>query len=197
MNGRSHYSRRLALKDHVTMAEVNQYAETRGWDSIGIINRNPDEGVFYEKKWQVRDGLSFHYIVDDFMGERYVMAVSQTPDADEKLTELSSGLDTWTTDEATFNFDASVYGADKERAVSLLGIVSPLQSDQAIIERVCKAARSKYPGVRQAAVWAMAYSKWSEYREELTALIEREADEQLVQDAEAVVSTLGTDGDSA
>ncbi|MEU3986996.1 hypothetical protein OG229_14820 [Streptomyces platensis] len=196
MNERRHYSRRLALKDHITMADVNQYAESHGWVSIGVIKKNPDEGVFYEKKWQVREGISFHYIVDDFMGERYVMAVSQDSDADDELTGLSSGLDTWTMDEAILNFDASVYGADKERAVSLLGVISPLQPNQAIIERVGKAVRSKYPGVRQAAVWAMAYSKWSEYREELTALIDREADEQLIRDAEAVASTLEMDGDS-
>ncbi|KAA5835992.1 HEAT repeat domain-containing protein [Saccharopolyspora hirsuta] len=181
----------MALKDHVTMAEVNEFAAARGWTELGTMRADPGAGVFFEKKWQVRDELSLHYVVDDLAGERYVLAMG--PDPDAELAELTSGLDTWTISEAAFNFDASVYRADKDRAVRLLGVVSPADPTRAIIDRVTKAARSDHSEIRHAAVLAMAYAEWPDYRRALEDLVERETDEAVLLDAQDVLSALNAE----
>ncbi|MFC6935846.1 hypothetical protein ACFQHO_39875 [Actinomadura yumaensis] len=127
MNETPRRSRRLVLKDHVGVADVNAFADARDWTVLGTVERDPEKGFFFEKKWAARAGVSMHYIVDEFLGERYMMAMSRHGNPDRELTRLSAGLDTWSLDEALFQFDASVYGADKERAVRLLAAISPLR----------------------------------------------------------------------
>ncbi|MFC6881992.1 MULTISPECIES: hypothetical protein [Actinomadura] len=187
MNETPRRSRRLVLKDHVGVADVNAFADARDWTVLGTVERDPEKGFFFEKKWAARAGVSMHYIVDEFLGERYMMAMSRHGNPDRELTRLSAGLDTWSLDEALFQFDASVYGADKERAVRLLAAISPASADQSIVERVIKASGSRYKGVRLAAVWAMAYADWPEYRETLASVAVRDTEEEIRRDAESIL----------
>jgi hypothetical protein len=187
MDETPHRSRRLVLKDHVGVADVNAFAAARDWTVLGTIERSPEKGVFFEKKWAARAGLSVHYIVDEFLGERYMMAMSRHGDPDLELADLSAGLDAWSRDEALFLFDASVYGADKERAVRLLAAISPASADQSIVERVTKASESRHKGVRLAAIWAMAYADWPEYRATLASVAARDTEEEIRQAAESIL----------
>ncbi|MFI6692843.1 HEAT repeat domain-containing protein [Streptomyces sp. NPDC050433] len=184
-------SRRLALKDHVAIEDVNNFAGSRNWAVAGVVNRDPEEGIFFEKKWRIGEGFAFHYIVDDFMGERYVVVVGQSEfESESYLDVIVSGLDCWSAGEAVLKFDSSVYVADRVRAVRLLGVVSPLAVDSSIADRVVGAAQSESPDVRRAAIWAMGYSDWPEYRERLASLVEAESNGIIRDEAAAILSRL-------
>jgi hypothetical protein len=42
MNDMPRRSRRLVLKDHVGIADVNAFAAARNWTVLGTVERNPE-----------------------------------------------------------------------------------------------------------------------------------------------------------
>ena len=88
------------------------------------------------------------------------------------------------------NFDTSVYPVEQTRSVLILGAGSPERAADPVIMRILEATHHTDARVRRAAVCAMVYSEWPEYRESLAEMIARETDPQVIHQAELAVQLL-------
>ncbi|GAA3851086.1 hypothetical protein [Streptomyces sedi] len=187
MTGTRHLSRRVVLRDHVTVEELSALAATRNWATRGAIPRNRDEGIFFEKIWDVSEETRVHYVVDDFLGERYLLVSGPQEPSGAELQELTTGIDQWSVDEAALAFDGSVYVPEQERTTFLLGAVAHPAAGEAVSARLVRASESAHPSVRRVAVWAMAYGQDPVCRDTLTNFLARETGQELRQEAEEIL----------
>ncbi|RJO77574.1 hypothetical protein D5S18_07455 [Nocardia panacis] len=169
-------------------AEVRALAAADGWTYEGDTARDPDSRAFYEAKWSLPGGLSVNYVADELVDARYLV-VSGEDDARvrEVTTRLAAEVIFWSLDELLVNFDTSVYPAEQTRSVLILGAGSPKRAADPVIMRILEATHHKDARVRRAAVCAMVYSEWPEYREPLAEMIVRETDAQVIHHARIAV----------
>ncbi|MGW3073487.1 HEAT repeat domain-containing protein [Kitasatospora sp. NPDC001132] len=174
----------MILHDSVDNAEIRAFAEADGWTYEGDIARDPETQAHYEAKWSLPGGLSAHYVADEFVDARYmVVAGDDRARVQEASARLEAALDFWSVDDLETNFDVCVYPIEQARSVLLLGAGSPKRAVGSVVMRVLEAVRHKDPRVRRAAVQAMVYSEWPEYREPLADVVAHDADPEVVREA--------------
>ncbi|GAA1382100.1 hypothetical protein GCM10009639_00800 [Kitasatospora putterlickiae] len=179
-----HTGRRLILRDSVDNAGIRAFAEADGWTYQGDIARDPANQAFYEAKWSLPGGLSAHFVADEFVDARYlVVAGDDDAGVQEASARLEAALDVWSVADLETNFDVCVYPFEQARSVLLLGAGSPERAVDSVFTRVLEAVRHKEPRVRRAAVQAMVYAGWPEYREPLAELAARDADPEVAREA--------------
>jgi hypothetical protein len=188
-------SRRLLLQDSVRPGDIRALAEANDWTFVGDIDPDPENQVFYEAKWDTSEGVSIHYVVDEVVNERYVVAAGD----DEArvggvMSTVENRLDVWTLDELLNSYDITPYPAGHAQAVLRLGAGSPLSAVDSVSGRVWEAVRHQDRRVRLAAVWAMVYAAWPEYRETLAAMSERDTDPEVARNAELALRQLAENG---
>ncbi|MBB6038391.1 HEAT repeat domain-containing protein [Phytomonospora endophytica] len=184
-------SRRLVLKTHTGVIELQRSAEELGFDSLGMLDRDPVRRTYTELAWEARDGVTVHYVEDEFADERFVVARGGTSDAREDvLDRFAEVVDVWSLDDLMYEVSAARYASGRARAVMRLGVGSPLTAVDSVVVRITHAATDPDPRVRKAAVWAMAYADWPEYGD---ALVYAAADHDLgiARAATTVLDRLG------
>lgn len=186
-----HLGRRLILRDSVDNAGIRAFAEADGWTYEGDIARDPEHRSFYEAKWSRPGGLSAHFVADEFVDARYlVVAGDDGARVGEATERLEAALDVRSVDDLETDFDVSVYPVEQARSVLLLGVGAPRRAVGAVVMRVLEAVRHKDPGVRRAAVQAMVYSEWPEFREPLAETVAHDADPEVVREARIALRLL-------
>ncbi|MER7706369.1 HEAT repeat domain-containing protein [Kitasatospora sp. NPDC097605] len=176
--------RRLILRDSVDNAEIRAFAEAEGWAYQGDIARDPASHAFYEAKWSLPGGLSAHYVADEFIDARYLVV---TGDDDTRVQAASArveaALDVRSVDELEADLDVRADPFERARSVLLLGAGSPKRAVDSVVTRVLAAVRHRDARVRRAAVQAMVYAEWPEYREPLADLLTQETDPEVARQA--------------
>ncbi|MFE7559783.1 HEAT repeat domain-containing protein [Kitasatospora sp. NPDC057500] len=186
-----HTGRRLILRDSVDNAGIRAFAGAEGWTYRGDIERDPANHAFYEAKWSLPGGLSAHFVADEFIDARYLVV---SGDDGARVREVSArveaALDVWSVEDLETEFDVCVYPFEQARSVLLLGAGSPERAVDSVVMRVLEALRHKDPRVRRAAVQAMVYAEWPEYRQPLAELAAHEADPEVLREAEIALRVL-------
>ncbi|GHH10965.1 hypothetical protein [Streptomyces lanatus] len=191
----SRTSRRLILHDRVEGADIQELAQRAGWTFLGDIDRDPERGVFYEAKWDIGNGGSAHYIVDEFADVPYMVVVHEDPSVtDETLATIEQSLAVWTVDEMLEDCYVNVWPAGWVKALLRVGAGAPLSAVPEIVEHIEFSAEHKYAEVRRAAVWAMTYTAWPEFQGCLTRLSGTDEDEEVAREAGLALEQLAESG---
>ncbi|CCB71891.1 HEAT repeat domain-containing protein [Streptantibioticus cattleyicolor] len=184
-------SHRIVVRDSVTVRDLRNLADARGWRLAGHVPRDPANGVHFEIRWDAGGDTSVHYVEDELMAERYVVVAGEDAGARARLVAaIGAGVAVWPLEDLVLEATVRVYPAGRARAVRRLGVASPPDPDGAVIAVVEWAARDDDPRVREAAVRAMAYAGWSEYRRTLLELAEHDPDPEIARTARRVAAGL-------
>ena len=161
-------SHRLVLKEHTGVMDVQRAADELGWDSLGMLDRDPARRVYTELAWEAEGGVTVHYVEDESAEERYLITEGGTAAARaDILDRIGDAVDVWSLDDLMFEVSSARHSSARARAVKRLGVASPLTAVDAIVVRIARAATDPDPRVRRAAVWAMACAGWPEYADAL------------------------------
>lgn len=191
----SRTSRRLILRDHVNGAEIRSFTQSVGWDFLGDIDRDPEQGIFYEAKWDSGGGGSVHYVVDEFADVHYmVVANEDLRAAEETLSLIEGALGVWTLDEMLEDCYVHVYPAGWVKSLLRLGAGAPLRAVDSVMEHVLYSSKYQDSPVRRAAVWAMVYAAWPEFKDVLVRLARTDEDPQVVREAQLALEQLAESG---
>lgn len=188
-------SRRLILRDHVDAADIRSFTQSAEWTFLGDIDRDPERGVFYEAKWDTGDGGSVHYIVDEFADVHFMVVAQDDPDAAEAtLSRIEGGLAVWTLDEMIEDCYVHVYPAGWAKSLLRLGAGAPLHPEESVVSHVLFSSKHQDPPVRRAALWAMVYTAWPEFKEPLTRLARTDEDSRIAREAQLALEQLAESG---
>jgi len=184
-------SHRLVLKDHTGVMDVQRAAVELGWDSLGLLDRDPARRVYTELAWEAENGVTVHYVEDESVDERYVTTAGGTAASRAGvLARIAGSVDVWSLDDLMFEVSAARYASGRARAVMRLGVASPLTAVEGVVVRITRATTDPDPRVRRAAVWAMACTDWPEYSDVL-AFAAADRDPDIARAAAAVHGRLG------
>lgn len=177
-------SRNVVLRDEVQPATVRAVAEQNGWTFYAQIESDPENGVFYEVRWDVPGGGTAHYIIDEVVDCIYLVARHDDRATAERLgEEIAIQLPSWTVDELLHEFDVNIYPAGWEKALLRLGAGAPIEENEEVALRVRESAQHKIGKVRLAAVWAVVYTEWPVFRELLSTMAETDCDPEVARAA--------------
>jgi hypothetical protein len=186
-------SRRLVLRDHVEDAAIRSLADDAGWSVVGAIARDPEQGIFSEVKWDARDGGSVHYIVDEFADAAYLVAANEeSAAADAALARIEARLPVWSVGELLEDCYVHVYPAGWAKSLLRLGVGAPLTADEPVLEHVRFSAGHRDAPVRRAALWAMVYTAWAEFADDIARLAQDDEDPQVADEARRALELLTT-----
>ncbi|MFE4247966.1 hypothetical protein ACFRU3_00520 [Streptomyces sp. NPDC056910] len=188
-------SRRLILRDHVDAAAIRSFTQGAGWTFVGDIDRDPERGVFYEAKWGLGDGGSVHYVVDEFADVHFMVVANEDPKAaQETLSRIEVALAVWTVDEMLNDCYVHVYPAGWAKSLMRLGAGAPLHATESVVSYVVFSSEHQDVQVRRAAVWAMVYAAWPEFKDALLRLADTDPDPRIAQDAQLALEQLAESG---
>ncbi|MFH8679283.1 HEAT repeat domain-containing protein [Streptomyces lydicus] len=196
MSDLSRMGRRLILRDHVEAGDIRSFTRNSGWTFLGDIERDPERGVFYEAKWESGDGGSVHYVVDELADVHYMVVTNEDPEAAEKVrSRIEGALAVWTLDEMLDDCYVHVYPAGWAKSLLRLGAGAPVHAVESVVAHVVFSSEHQDAAVRRAAVRAMAYSAWWEFKESLARLAHTDDDPRIAEEAGRVLELLeGTGG---
>ncbi|MGW5120201.1 hypothetical protein ACWEQ8_32915, partial [Streptomyces noursei] len=124
--------------------------------------------------------------------ERFIMAMGDNTEGRiQTLTTVSSEVEVWELQDLLYEVSGAAYPAGRSRAVMRLGVGAPLEADDLVVSRISRASQDPDKRVRKAAVWAIAYTDWPEFRPTLERFIEQEEDAQLAHSASLILQSLG------
>ena len=185
----------MVLRDAVEVGEIRSLAARLGWNYVGDIDRDPERQVFYEAKWEVGGDVTAHYIVDELVDERYmVVAGDKESPVEDVVAKVEEHLDVWPFHDLLDEFDVSVHPAGQARSTLRLGAGSPLSADEEVLIRVRESAHHGDAAVREAALWAMVYAAWPEYRDDLAVLAGSDPVPEIARQAGLALRQLAEDG---
>lgn len=188
-------SRKLVLHDRTEPEEVRAAAERNNWTFAGQIDRDQENGVFHEVRWNTDDGGSVHYVIDEFADVLYLVVRHEDPAAAERLAAtIESSLPVWTVDDLLEECYVQVYPAGWAKALLRLGVGAPLEETEPVLAHVRFSAGHRDAEVRRAAVWAMVYAEWPVYREILANLAETDEDQRVSREAALAVEQFDRTG---
>ncbi|WP_405521762.1 hypothetical protein [Streptomyces canus] len=188
-------SRRLILRDQVDASDIRSFTQSTGWDFLGDIDRDPERGVFYEAKWDTGDGRSVHYIVDEFADVCYmVVANTDSDEAEETLSQIAGSLAAWTSEDLLNDCYVHVYPAGWAKSLLRLGAGAPLRAEDSVVSHVVFSSEHEDASVRSAAVWAMVYTAWPEFKEAMVRLARTDPDPQVAREAQLALEQLTESG---
>jgi hypothetical protein len=176
-------SRRLILRDHVGAADIRSFSEAAGWTFLGDIARDPEKKIFCEAQWDIGDGSSAHYVVDEFADVHYMVATDGKTDS-----LIETGLSVWTVDEMLEDCYVHVYPAGWSKSLLRLGAGAPLEADKPVMDHIIYSVRYADKTVRRAALWAMVYTAWPDFEDTLAELT-RDEDPQVANEARLALET--------
>ena len=170
MNTGRNHGRRLVLRKETRSESLADFAALSDWEPIGHVPRDPAQGVFLEIIWKPDDDTSVYYVEDEFTNTRFVTAGAPDPGKVEQiLADIARHVGVWSLRDML----AATKDKDPQRrmeALLRLGVGSPLRADPSVMKAVRRAAHDPDPVIRRAALWAMVYAEWPEYRDDMVEL---------------------------
>ncbi|MDQ8702668.1 hypothetical protein RCO28_09225 [Streptomyces sp. LHD-70] len=184
-------SRKVILRDSVTEDDIFEVTERNEWRYAGDVEPDPAQGTFYEARWATGKDGSLHYIVDDYACQSYMVAMDSDPRTAERVIAIiEQSLAVWSLDEAFRSYGAAAFAPSRAKSVLLLGLISPALPDDGLMERVRESSHHRDPRVRRASVWAMIYSEWDEYREDLARIASSDSDPEIAGEARKALDAI-------
>ncbi|MGW5795228.1 hypothetical protein ACWEV3_31845 [Saccharopolyspora sp. NPDC003752] len=165
-------SRRLLLKKSEPEQLVHRFAEVVGWELVGSLERNPEQLINRETKWQADAATSVHYIVDDTgvdqSGQlRYLVVHGEDrAHVDQVRKSIEDGkINVWSPAElnriADRSFDSGLPD-EQVRAMLRLGLSAPLSAAEKVRALFARGSQDGTPIVRYATLHAIVHAEWPE-----------------------------------
>jgi len=191
-----HRSRRLVLKAPAGEDDVQRFVDELGWSRIAETPApSSDEEPAREIGWAAGPALSLHYVEDPVSLNSYVVARGFEQTAVDALARLAEErLDTWSLDELLIAVDQPAEPLDRARAMIRAGVGAPEGFDQRFFDRISAATTDPDPMVREAALYATAYSPYPKYRAILELAAREDPDQQRRDDAWILLESFDTQG---
>ncbi|WP_327129800.1 hypothetical protein [Streptomyces sp. NBC_01727] len=168
--------------------QAERCAESLGWPCRGEIPADPDQGIPYEVQWWAGPGLILHFLVDDLSGSAAVCVSGDSRDVVEAAVELVKSQIPFNSFEGLRNaVDTAVGSMDAARALIRAAIGAPQDFDDGLFSRVGSLLFGADPVLQEAAVWAVSYAPWPEFRAVLREFLSVSSDERLVLTARTVL----------
>jgi hypothetical protein len=180
-----HQSDRLVLGRSPQHDEVADLASEQGWERVEEVT---DEGA-RQVLWAVGPGASLTYTEDPMSHNAYAVLVTEDRDTFERVLDLvQEELMPWQRRALLNAIDDAGDPLARARAVIRAGLGAPDLYDDGFFSKIREAIGSPEKWVREAAVWATAYSPWPQYRPLLEATAQSDPEENLRRDALAVLA---------
>ncbi|MEU4194465.1 hypothetical protein AB0E69_21385 [Kribbella sp. NPDC026611] len=174
-------SRRMVLR--VGEAEVQAFADQLGWPRVDEAVEEIGGLVSREVTWAAGTGLSLQYIEDPASLLRYLVVWGPAEDEVAALALMvERGVPVWSLDEL-------LAAADGPEAVIRAGVGAPDSYDQRFFEYVVAAMTDPDTAVREAALYATAYSSYPQYREKLADVAQNDPDPARREDADLILES--------
>jgi hypothetical protein len=183
-------SRRFVVKEHVPRDQISVAAWDNRW--IWLEEYEADDDRPYEKVWTTLDHQSsIHYIEDFVIGVRYLYVSNAQNDV---IRQVISSIPVYTNDEVKQMAETAA-GADGDaqgqiRAVYHLALTATRRSDAYVLDAIASALSNPTPEVRQAAILAVGYVGWPEFRVPLESLRRDDPDVDVRSDAKAMLEAM-------
>ncbi|MFD8392389.1 hypothetical protein ACFV2N_25140 [Streptomyces sp. NPDC059680] len=133
-------------------------------------------------------GLILHFLVDDVSGSAAVCVSGDSRDAVEAAVELVKSQIPFSTFGDLLNaVDAAADSMDTARALIRAGIGAPGDFDEGLFSRVRSLLFGTDPVLQEAAIWAVSYAPWPEFRAALQEFLSASSNERLVLTARQVL----------
>lgn len=186
-----HRSNRLVLGRTPQHESVVELAEDEGWQQVEDVVEDGARQVL----WAIGPGTSLTYTEDPVSHNAYVVLVGEDQAAYTKALELIE-YELMPLQQIALlrTIDNSTEPLAVARSVICAGLGAPDEYDEEFFRRIWDAFRSSEDWVREAAIWATAYSAWPQYLPLLEFAAGNDPSEKLRSDAAAVLEGLRTSG---
>jgi len=187
-----HHSRRIVLKQSPAEEDVQRFADEIGWRRRVDEPSDMDRRAVHEVAWFADPTLLLRYAEDPVSRHSYVEVWAANQDKADTLAALAAErLDAWGEDELLESTDAT---DPMTRAVAVIrtGLASPEQFDERFFSRIRSGMSDPDRRVREAAIYATAYTGWPQYVQILQDMERSDPDSALRQDARNLLEVIGT-----
>jgi hypothetical protein len=191
VNSIHHQSDRLVLGRSPQDDAVEELASEEGWQRVEEVTEAGARQVL----WAVGPGSSLTYVEDPVSHNAYAVLVSEDREEFERVLDvIREELMPMERRALLTSIDEAREPLARARAVIRAGLGAPVQYDEEFFTRIREAFGSSETWVREAAVWATAYSPWPQYRPLLAAVAESDPEEKLRSDAAAILAGFDAEG---
>jgi hypothetical protein len=195
MSETAYLSRRLVLKHADAEREVQAFASDLGWPRTLEEAADPAHGKAREIMWAPGPALSLHYLEDPVSRQSYLVARSDDREKAESLASLAEKrLAVWQPDELLAAVDEATAPVDRAVAVIRSGLGSPDEFDDRFFRRIRDSMSHPDRRIREAALYATAYSAWPQYLPLLERAAHEDPDEERRNDARILVQSFRAEG---
>lgn len=175
----------VAVKDTVGRDDANLVALIHGWElanEVAATERTP-----YQKIWTTGGGsTSVLYVEDALLGLRYFQIRGEEPE--RVVKQLKDALEVYDEGELAGMLGEGREPREAVRALHVAAVTAPSAYDEGYFELFEKGFAHPEAEVRRAAVFAVAYVGWREFRAPLERL--RALDAEAGPDAAVMLSSL-------
>jgi hypothetical protein len=167
----------MVLKDG--RASVEMLAERLGWRMVDESETELEGGdVAHEVVWDAGPSVSVQYSYDPLSGSQYVVVWGST-----ELAELVEH------DVAVWSLDELLSDHSRE-SIARAGVGAPDEYDERFFTLITAALKDPDTAVREAALYATAYSAYPQYRDALTEVARTDPDPARQVDADMILESL-------
>ncbi|MER5768759.1 hypothetical protein [Streptomyces sp. NPDC001985] len=186
-NQESYTSRRLVLRDWGD-DEAIRLGESGGWRVLRNESSENPLGITRTITWSLAPGIALTYLADGRSGCSVLVVSGSQKEAVQRFQKsLEESLNPWTLGELTTTIDKAQTVPEIRAAILRAGIGSPQEYNRKFFKRINRAMSSDNPGIRFSGIWATAYSRWPEFREDLSNIAQKDPVESLRVDARIIL----------
>ena len=143
--------------------QFRDLAAAHGWILAETVRNRPNHPIHYQETFtNAERTLGLRYIEDDLSGLHYFDVAG--PAQDEAVKILTANLSLYSEDELLTSFDEAKTEDEVAEAVVRLGVASTEVPNEPFAKRFAQALRHPDPGVRSAALVAVSYRSWNEFK---------------------------------
>jgi hypothetical protein len=153
----------LILKPPGEYRKFRDLAAAQGWILAETERKGPNHPLRYKETYTNADySLGLRYIEDGLSGLNYFDVAG--PAQDESVKILEAGLSLYSEGELLTSFDQATTEDEVAEAVVRLGVASPMVPNERFAKRFVQALKHSDPDVREAALVAVSYRAWNEFK---------------------------------
>lgn len=141
-----------------------------------------------EQVWRVAEDVTFHHVLDQRSGLAYVEVRGSDSDRmREALERVRPSLEVRSQSELLEALWSNHDETELPAALLAAGLGAPLRFAEDLFLPVSQALDHPDPGIREAALWALAYTEWPEWRTVVTPLGDTDPDPRIKAIAHQIV----------
>ena len=180
---------KLVLKPTSEETDLKLIASLKGWQ---LLRENPAEpAIPHQILWTTPDGATtIIYVEDQLLQTRYLTISG--PEEQAIAKQLEAGLEAYSLDDLSRLSSPDLAPPEAVVLVNAAALKAPQEYDAELFELISKALQHPAVEVRRAAVFAITYVPWRQFRNVLSQL--GNTDPALARDVQVVIDTIDDEG---